>query len=129
MGASRFTGQRPQSGTAILPNGDPSSVLMPAAIPIELEKVEQIPDRRAVLRNTRIVVVHHRIREIIPAPARQRFQIPVSLDEPPATPTAFLALLWICYGNFLAVAKIFSAVHTSFTPSRATAISGYAFSI
>jgi hypothetical protein len=39
-------------------------------IAIEVEKVKQVSDRWAIQRNVRIVVVHYRIWEIIPAPPR-----------------------------------------------------------
>jgi hypothetical protein len=48
---------------------------------VELEPVEEIAQCRTVQPDLGIVVRSHRVREIVPAPIGQRFQMPVSLDE------------------------------------------------
>jgi hypothetical protein len=58
-----------------------SATAIIVTIMIEVEQVEQIADRRAILRDIGIVVIHPGIREIVPAPLRQRFQVPIPLDE------------------------------------------------
>src|SRR5579862_184263 len=47
----------------------------------KLEHVEQIAEGRAVERHVGIVLLDSRIREVIPAPLSERFQLPIALDE------------------------------------------------
>lgn len=48
---------------------------------IEMEHIEQITERGAVQWNIRIIVIHNRVGEVVPAPMSQRLQSPVPLDE------------------------------------------------
>src|SRR3954452_22383235 len=48
---------------------------------IEVERIEQVVERRAVGRHVRIVLRGLRVRQIVTAAGRQRLELPVALDE------------------------------------------------
>src|SRR5712692_4738162 len=52
-----------------------------AVLVAEVEEVEEIAERRTVERHVGIIVVDDRVRKIIAAAMRQRFQVPVAFDE------------------------------------------------
>jgi hypothetical protein len=50
-------------------------------IAVEVEEIEEVSDGRAVERHIGIVVVRHRVGEIVAAAVGQRLQLPVAFDE------------------------------------------------
>src|SRR5713226_7904275 len=57
------------------------AALAVAVLVAEVEEVEEIAERRTVERHIGIIVLDNGIGEIIAAAMRQRFQVPVALDE------------------------------------------------
>jgi hypothetical protein len=53
----------------------------PRPLLAEIEQIEQIPEGGGIQRDIRIVLAHHRIREIVAAALRDRSQTPVAFDE------------------------------------------------
>src|SRR6266852_1013917 len=48
---------------------------------VEVERIEQVVERRAVGRHIRIVLRDFRVGKIVTAAGRQRLELPVALDE------------------------------------------------